>query len=81
MSKARADHLAITVAWDADNKVWFVEHTDLPGLCVETRTLDELKAVIDDVAPDLLETNVPPEQRDWPLRIQHMMEPRRARAA
>jgi predicted RNase H-like HicB family nuclease len=74
-------YLAVTVAWDAENAIWFVERTDLPGLCVEARTLDEMKAVIDDLAPDLLETNVPAAKRDWPLLIQHVMEPRRARAA
>jgi hypothetical protein len=81
MAKIAFNQLAITVAFDATNKVWFVADTDLPGLCVETATLDEMKAVIDDLAPDLLETNVPIHKRDWPLRIQHMLEPRRATAA
>jgi Domain of unknown function (DUF1902) len=81
MPGASMHHLAVTVAFDAVAKVWFVAETDLPGLCVEAATLDEMRAVIDDVAPDLLETNVPAAQRDWPLRIQHVMEPRRPRAA
>jgi Domain of unknown function (DUF1902) len=81
MTKSAANHLAVTVAFDADAKVWFVAESDLPGLCVETKTLDEMKEVIDDLAPDLLETNLPAAKRDWPLRIQHVMEPRRPRAA
>jgi Domain of unknown function (DUF1902) len=81
MTKPAPNQLAITVAFDDANNVWFVTETDLPGLCVETATLDEMKAVIDDLAPDLLETNVPPHKRKWPLRIQHIIEPRRDRAA
>jgi predicted RNase H-like HicB family nuclease len=81
MDSPAPQHLAVTVAWDASNGIWFVEESDLPGLCVEARTLDEMMAVIDDVAPDLLEANVPDAKRDWPLRIQHLTEPRRVRAA
>jgi Domain of unknown function (DUF1902) len=81
MAKTAPNQLAVTVAFDVANNVWFVAETDLPGLCVETATLDEMKAVIDDLAPDLLETNVTPHKRDWPLRIQHVLEPRRATAA
>jgi hypothetical protein len=81
MTKSAANQLAVTVAFDPEAKVWFVSASDLPGLCVETATLDEMKTVIADVAPDLLETNVPAGKRDWPLRIQHVMEPRRSRAA
>jgi Domain of unknown function (DUF1902) len=78
---ATTNHLAVTVAWDEENRIWFVKDSDLPGLCVEAATLDAMREVIDDVAPDLLETNVPAHQRDWPLRVQHVMEPRRIRAA
>ncbi len=81
MTKSAASQLAVTVAFDEEHKRWFVAASDLPGLCIETATLDEMKAVIDDVAPDLIETNLPAAKRDWPLRIQHVMEPRRRRAA
>jgi predicted RNase H-like HicB family nuclease len=81
MIKLQTKQLAVTVAYDAANKIWYVAKTDLPGLCAETATLDDMKAVIDDLAPDLLETNVPVHKRNWPLRIQHVMEPMRDRAA
>ena len=77
----KKQHFDITLAWDRANAVWFVEQSDLPGLCVEAPTLDAMRDIIHDLAPDLLETNVPVKQRDWPLHIQHVMEPRRNRAA
>jgi len=39
--------------------VWFVESSDLPGLNVEAPTLDGLIEVVADLAPDLIETNLP----------------------
>jgi Domain of unknown function (DUF1902) len=81
MIKPQTKQLAITVAYDEANKIWYVAETELPGLCAETTTLDEMKNVIDDLAPDLLETNVPSHKRNWPLCIQHVMEPMRDRAA
>jgi predicted RNase H-like HicB family nuclease len=74
-------HLAVTVAYDDENRIWFVEETDLPGLCVEAATLDALREVIDDVAPDLLETNVPSHQRDWPPKLLVNRPPRPDRSS
>ena len=74
-------HLDVMLAFDADNQIWFVERSDLPGLCVEAATLDEMQSIIGDLAPDLFATNVPEHQRDWPLRIQHVIDLRRPQAA
>ncbi len=74
-------HLTITVAYDPENSIWFVRESDLPGLCAEAGSLDALNEIIADLAPDLLETNLPVEQRQWPLRIQHTLPVMTPRAA
>lgn len=76
-----AAHLDVTLGYDEANRIWFVQHSDLPGLCVEAATLDEMREIIADVAPDLMETNVPASLRGQPLRLQVVMEPIRDRAA
>ncbi|MFY9292880.1 MAG: DUF1902 domain-containing protein [Methylorubrum rhodinum] len=50
--------LAMTVHHDAASGVWYVHDSELPGLHAEAPTLDALVAIIEDVAPDLIETNV-----------------------
>ncbi|GAB6846007.1 hypothetical protein JCM2811A_50090 [Methylorubrum rhodinum] len=77
--------LAVTVHHDAASGVWYVHDSELPGLHAEAPTLDALVAIIEDVAPDLIETNLPrgadgavpsPE-----LRVQHVVRAKPARAA
>ncbi|KQT47757.1 hypothetical protein ASG52_10850 [Methylobacterium sp. Leaf456] len=77
--------LAVTVHHDAASGVWYVHDSELPGLHAEAPTLDALVAIIEDVAPDLMETNlprgadgaVPPTE----LRVQHVVRAKPARAA
>ncbi len=52
--------LAVTVQHDEASGVWYVHDSELPGLHVEAPTLDALIAIIEDVAPDLIETNLSP---------------------
>ena len=49
--------LAVTVSHDKQEHIWFVLSSDIPGLHAEAETLDELVAVISDVAPDLIAAN------------------------
>lgn len=51
--------LAVTVSHDKKESVWHVLSSDIPGLHAEAETLDELVAVITDVAPDLVAANMP----------------------
>ena len=51
--------LAVTVSHDKKESVWHVLSSDIPGLHAEAETLDELVAVITDVAPDLIAANMP----------------------
>jgi len=49
----------VTVTHDEAEGIWFVETSDVPGLNAEASTLDDLVAVIADVAPELIASNLP----------------------
>lgn len=50
--------LAVNISHDKSQSVWFVLSSDIPGLHAEAETLEELLAVITDVAPDLIAANL-----------------------
>ncbi len=43
--------------WDDQAHVWYATSDDLPGLCVEANTFDDLVKVTMELAPELLELN------------------------
>lgn len=43
--------------WDDQAHVWYATSDDLPGLCVEANTFDDLVKVAMELAPELLELN------------------------
>ncbi len=47
----------VKAEWDDDEKVWFIDSTNVPGLNVEAATREELLSLLDDLVPDLLEAN------------------------
>lgn len=57
----------ITVAWDEEAKVWFVEDSDIPGLAAEAPTEAALKQLLWTRVPELLELNKC-SQRAWRIR-------------
>jgi predicted RNase H-like HicB family nuclease len=62
----------IRVEWDAQASVWIATSDDVPGLCCEATTLEQLLAEIEPLAPELLVANgVLPESevRQVPLRV------------
>jgi predicted RNase H-like HicB family nuclease len=73
--------LAVNVSHDKQEHVWYVLSSDIPGLHAEAETLDELVAVISDVAPDLIAANLPKTPTDTAISIQHMVNTKPARAA
>ena len=79
MSKQKT--LAVIVSHDKQEGVWHVLSSDVPGLHAEAETLDELVAVIADVAPDLIAANLPDTAQDTSICIQHMVRAKPARAA
>ena len=73
--------LVVNAAHDPEAGVWFVESSDLPGLNVEVPTLDALVEVVADLAPDLIETNLPGASEPIHISVQHVVTPRTADAA
>jgi len=73
--------LVVTVSHDKDEGVWYVLSSDVPGLNAEAQSLDELVAVIADLAPELINANLPGAAGDTSVCIQHMVSAKPARAA
>jgi predicted RNase H-like HicB family nuclease len=84
-SHIRAMQFTVTVSHDEEEGVWFVQASDIPGLHAEAPTLDALVEVISDLAPELVAANLPNSGFDAdstiPLRVQHVVNARRAPAA
>ena len=46
----------VRLIWDEEAHVWYT-HTDIPGLCLEARTFDELVEEVRLAAPEMLKLN------------------------
>jgi len=46
----------VRLIWDDEARVWYT-HTDIPGLCLEAETFDELVEEVRLAAPEMLELN------------------------
>lgn len=49
--------IAVTAHWDAESGTWWTDGEDVPGLCCEGRTFEELSDAVFVLAPDLLVAN------------------------
>lgn len=49
--------LEIHAQWDDEAQVWYATSEDVPGLCVEAATFDELVDIATALTPDLLAAN------------------------
>mgnify|MGYP003376159351 CR=1 FL=1 len=49
--------LEIHAQWDDEARVWYATSEDVPGLCVEAETFDELVNAATELTPELLELN------------------------
>ncbi|WP_206199366.1 DUF1902 domain-containing protein [Parasulfuritortus cantonensis] len=47
----------IQARWDPDVHVWVAESDDLPGLCTESPSLEDLHAKLKVLVPELIELN------------------------
>jgi len=47
----------VRAGWDADASVWIATSDDVPGLCCEASTFEELLAEIEPLVPELLVAN------------------------
>ena len=46
----------VRLIWDSEACVWYTQ-TDIPGLCLEAQTFDELVKEVRIAAPEMLELN------------------------
>ena len=59
----------VNAEWDQDANVWIATSEDVPGLCAQAATLEELVEVVKGLVPELLEANkaLPAEAGPIPL--------------
>jgi hypothetical protein len=53
-----ADTFYVKAVWDDEAKVYYAD-TNVPGLNVEAETLGSFLALVEDLAPQMLEANLP----------------------
>jgi Domain of unknown function (DUF1902) len=58
----------ISAIWDASLGI-FISESDVPGLVIETETFEEFVAMVEAIAPDLIEFNLPESSRPFLLEI------------
>jgi len=49
--------IALTARWDAESHTWWTDCDDVPGLCCQASTFEELSEAVFALAPDLLVAN------------------------
>jgi hypothetical protein len=49
--------IAVTAQWDAESRTWWTDGDDVPGLCCQGKTFEELSDAVFALAPDLLVAN------------------------
>ncbi|MBI4798477.1 MAG: DUF1902 domain-containing protein [Desulfarculus sp.] len=61
----------VNAEWDQDASVWIATSQDVPGLCAQAGSLEELVEVVKALVPELLEANqaLPAEAGPIPLDI------------
>jgi len=49
--------IAVNAHWDAESRTWWTDGEDVPGLCCQGKTVEELAEAVFALAPDLLVAN------------------------
>ena len=49
--------IGVTARWDAESRTWWTDGEDVPGLCCQGTTFEELSDAVFALAPDLLVAN------------------------
>lgn len=49
--------ITVTARWDPESRTWWTDGDDVPGLCCEGRSFEELSETVFAMAPDLLVEN------------------------
>jgi len=57
--------------WDGEAKVWVAESVEVPGLCTEAATIEQLVKKLEVMVPEMLEANgvLPVGQGDVPFEL------------
>jgi hypothetical protein len=75
---------SVHAQWDPEASVWVATSDDVPGLCVEAPTVEELTVVVLELVPELLVLNgvlAEGEAGETPVRITAEREAVARRAA
>jgi predicted RNase H-like HicB family nuclease len=56
-SGATMKSITVTARWDPESGTWWTDGDDVPGLCVQGHSFEELSDAIFALAPDLLVAN------------------------
>ena len=62
----------VRARWDENSRTWWTDGEDLPGLCCQAKSFEELVDLVFSMAPDLLRANgavSPGEVADVPIRV------------
>ena len=59
----------VTATWDAEAKV-FTSQSDIPGLVVEADSFEELVELVEALAPEDIEANVPNARRPYIVNVE-----------
>lgn len=59
----------VKAEWDAEAGVWYVDDTNVPGLCTEAETADELFRKLDVMVPELVALNDGSERQSVPFEL------------
>ena len=59
----------VIATWDADARV-FTSQSDIPGLVVEADTFEELVELVEALAPEVIEANVPDARRPYKVNVE-----------
>jgi hypothetical protein len=49
--------ITVTARWDAESRTWWTDGEDVPGLCCQGQTVEELSEAVFALAADLLVAN------------------------
>jgi predicted RNase H-like HicB family nuclease len=61
--------IIVKAAWDPDAAVWWVEHSDLPGLNLEAESLEALRDKLPGAVEDLMEAAGQTGEREVQIEI------------
>ncbi len=59
----------VAAVWDSEAKV-FTSTSDVPGLVIEADTFEEFVSLVEALAPEMLEANVPEAKRPYYFEIE-----------